>query len=287
MIRVSAKQPCPICGKPDWCLVAEDGTKVICQRIESPQRIGDAGWLHTPNEPVNYKTPFVAKNGPIRKEWTSIAARFAANPKPPLSLGLPDNALDRIPLIGWCPMEQCHTFPEVCDAGKIIGISRRFANGTKKSMFSSRRGLTLPTDWQEMPGTIFVVEGPTDAAAMIASGLCAIGRPSNSGGFRFLRALLERIPDRCIVVVGENDQKPNGLWPGKSGADMIANLLMKYLKRPVKSSLPPPTAKDVRAWLTSSERGPTSWRMRGRQLATFLDPRLPPPAGPKPGPGVK
>ena len=40
--------PCPVCGKPDWCLVAEDGSAAICARIEegSVKRCGDAGWLH-------------------------------------------------------------------------------------------------------------------------------------------------------------------------------------------------------------------------------------------------
>jgi len=37
MIRVSRRQPCPICGKPDWCLMAEDGSAAICARIEEAQ----------------------------------------------------------------------------------------------------------------------------------------------------------------------------------------------------------------------------------------------------------
>ena len=46
--RVSRSDPCPICGKPDWCVVAEDA--VICARIESLKRCGEAGWLHWPHE---------------------------------------------------------------------------------------------------------------------------------------------------------------------------------------------------------------------------------------------
>ena len=37
---------CPVCLKPDWCLIAKDGNACICARIQSNQRVGDAGWLH-------------------------------------------------------------------------------------------------------------------------------------------------------------------------------------------------------------------------------------------------
>jgi hypothetical protein len=44
--RVSGAHPCPVCGKPDWCLTSADGTAAICARVESPKRRGGAGWLH-------------------------------------------------------------------------------------------------------------------------------------------------------------------------------------------------------------------------------------------------
>lgn len=53
-----AKVKCPICGKPDWCLVSKDDpsdpAEVICNRSIAEQgsvtRIGDAGWLHVLDE---------------------------------------------------------------------------------------------------------------------------------------------------------------------------------------------------------------------------------------------
>lgn len=46
--RVNRRNPCPICGKPDWCLIARDGKAAICARIESDRPIGSkgAGWIH-------------------------------------------------------------------------------------------------------------------------------------------------------------------------------------------------------------------------------------------------
>lgn len=44
--RVNRHEPCPVCGKPDWCGVAGDGS-VHCMRVESerPARSG-GGWWH-------------------------------------------------------------------------------------------------------------------------------------------------------------------------------------------------------------------------------------------------
>lgn len=47
-LRVNRHNPCPICEKPDWCLVFEDGKTAICARIESDKPAGNkgAGWIH-------------------------------------------------------------------------------------------------------------------------------------------------------------------------------------------------------------------------------------------------
>jgi len=47
-IRVNNHNPCPVCGKPDWCLISRIGQTAICARIESSRPAGDkgAGWLH-------------------------------------------------------------------------------------------------------------------------------------------------------------------------------------------------------------------------------------------------
>ena len=39
-IRVTKRNPCPVCGKPDWCLISEDGKAAICARIESDRPAG-------------------------------------------------------------------------------------------------------------------------------------------------------------------------------------------------------------------------------------------------------
>lgn len=45
--RVSRREPCPICGKADWCRTFEDGG-VECMRVESPVSCTSGGWMHYP-----------------------------------------------------------------------------------------------------------------------------------------------------------------------------------------------------------------------------------------------
>ena len=48
MIRVGRDYPCPICGKPDWCLVFADQSKAVCARKIDPDKpqFGSAGTIY-------------------------------------------------------------------------------------------------------------------------------------------------------------------------------------------------------------------------------------------------
>lgn len=282
---MSVARPCPVCGKPDWCLIAPDGAVAVCQRVESGKRCGDAGWLHRLAEPV----PALANGKPrteSSKDWPALAAVFAAKFGPDrraelaARLGLPADALDVLPLVGFNPDHPgspCFTFPEVNATGRVVGILRRFEKGKgpngkdKLQMKGGKRGLTLPTGWQTRPSPVCVVEGLTCAAAATAAGLAAVGRPSNDGGAMLLAELFRDLPpDRDILIVGENDKKPTGDWPGRRGAETVARRLAVALGRPVRWALPPSDTKDCRDWLTATARGETPWPERGRELLAHL-----------------
>ena len=141
------------------------------------------------------------------------------------------------------------TFPERNGLGVIVGVSRRFEDGSKRCATGSRRGLTYSDGWTELPGPALIVEGASDVAAGITLGLSTIGRPSNVGGRKMLTKVLLRHSHRKVIVIGERDRKADGRWPGMDGAKSIAAGLGKTLGRTVSARLLPDDAKDLRAWL--------------------------------------
>lgn len=277
-VRVSSEAPCPVCGKPDWCVRSGDGSAVLCQRVQSGKRCGDGGWLHRLDERAS--PPRLAPKKSTQ-DWPARAARYATGLTPARRqeladlLKLPEGVFDSLPGIGVETASTAgatFTFPETDAAGCVIGVNRRFPDHSKKMLPGGKRGLTVPTGWHNVPGPVFVVEGPTDALAMTAAGLAAVGRPSNAGGAELLALLFAGVPDREVIVVGENDRKDdNGSWPGRDGAGSVARKLAADLCRPVGVALPPDGFKDVRDWLVAPDRADLPWPERGNALRTLLE----------------
>jgi hypothetical protein len=154
--------------------------------------------------------------------------------------------------VGWSARDNAWTFPECDGEGNVIGILRRFKNGQKKVMPGSQRGLYLPCGWREQKGTVYVPEGPSDVAALICDALRAIGRPSCSTGRKHLIQLFANTDDQ-ILIVGENDLKEDGHWPGRDGARKLAAALARELGNRVRWSMPPEGFKDVREFLSRKD----------------------------------
>jgi putative DNA primase/helicase len=83
-VRVSdAGVNCPICGKPDWCLVSSDNPTdpdcVICPRIkETGKPIGDAGFLHIRHHRNTNKNIYTNLREPllIVEGWSDVCAAY-------------------------------------------------------------------------------------------------------------------------------------------------------------------------------------------------------------------
>lgn len=151
------------------------------------------------------------------------------------------------------------------DKANLRPVGRHFRepDGTKKTFGDHKaphkRGLTLLGDdwakaWPNSPprSAVYIVEGATDTCALDAMGLPVIGRPGNRAGADIIAGVLklcEWSADREIIVVGENDHKPErGLWPGRDGARHVARELVRRLGRTVKVAMPPDGFKDSRQW---------------------------------------
>lgn len=91
---------------------------------------------------------------------------------------------------------------------------------------------------------VLVVEGMSDVAAAYDLGFPAIGKPNNIGGQNIVAELVR---GRTVIVMGENDKKANGEWPGQIGASMSLKSCLTTTGK-ARILFPPEHVKDLRAW---------------------------------------
>lgn len=287
-IKEYTKEPCPICDHAGWCGRREDGL-VLCKRPPNPPQVAGyiykglakdgqtamyvaAGREHRGRAippPARVERPSVS-SATLNETHTTPVAALTPELRCALAaeLGLPEAILSELN-IGWSENARHHAvndlsgayiFPEYNGQGRLIGLSYRFpadkvahlidtdgkSIGNKSTPSGLRRGLTLPLGWKDMPDPVLIVEGPSDVLAGRAVGLSVIGRPSNCGGVEFI-AQLSR--NRQVIVLAENDRKPDGLWPGKEGAELVVRHLETTWGRPVPVAFPTEGIKDLRDWV--------------------------------------
>ncbi|MCC7146263.1 MAG: AAA family ATPase [Phycisphaeraceae bacterium] len=173
--------------------------------------------------------------------------------------------------------------PERNGQGEIIGHSIRRDDGSKTFEPGGHRGLTLAWPLHDYAGSsdadpVIIVEGASDAAAGMDLDFVTIGRPSCTGGLDFLRELLA---DRHVLIIGENDTKPDAdpdTRPGKVGAEKIASGLLG-IAASVRVIFPPEGVKDLRAWTIAG-----ATRLDVMDAAERAVPLEAPPPAPTAGP---
>jgi hypothetical protein len=94
----------------------------------------------------------------------------------------------------------------------------------------------------------------SETEAVAAAKALVAGWPDAEDAFWRLRG---GPPERRLVVLGENDCKPHGEWPGRKAAVEVSQKLTRQLDRPVVWALPPDKAKDVRQWVLARGPDPT------------------------------
>jgi hypothetical protein len=263
-IRVSKSQPCPICGRADYCGFTPDGTAVRCMRTPndhpSISRDGETGWMHKldGDRAVQVRGRIdgrAAEPATVRHDLPDLMRNYHTAINPPrldrfaAAMGLDVANLRRLG-IGWAHDKGAWAFPMYDGAARLVGIRLRTPEGGKYTIRGSHNGLFIP-DQLPMTGTLYIAEGPTSSCALLDLGLAAIGRPSCSGGTAYIRALLAACGRRDVVIVGDHDERktrPDGssFYPGQEGADALAQQIVR-LCRSVKVIVPP-FCKDARDW---------------------------------------
>ena len=253
--RLPRHERCPVCGHKEWCLIGDDGIRVICQRAPSQNRWKDAGWLHYLDSPMADIPTFSKPESAVTKpDCENILQRYRLDTTTPrlerLSglLGVTVASLRRIEA-RWSENHHAWAFPMRNAAGDVIGIRLRAEDGAKWAVRDSRQGLIIPRQLNPDDRLLLICEGPTDTAAMLDLGFNAIGRPSCRGCERdtaeFCRSR------RAYPVIAANydepKQRPDGseFYPGQEGAQELAARLGRC------RIIYPPKHKDFRAWINA------------------------------------
>jgi putative DNA primase/helicase len=256
---VTKRRPCPACGHPDWCAWTQKGWLKCERSADAPEGMTlvsqkDGGALFKPERassdchvPTRSSGTFdaFAIFGDLRdlQRECGKAASDVAVGSLARDLGV---SAESLRAIGVGRLKSNWTFPEWNDRGEVIGLATRSPTGKKSFKRGGHRGLVLPAEMPARGGPVLLVEGPTDVAACLTLGLPAVGRPSCTGGTDFLARM--RFPNG-VTVVGENDLKSDGKWPGRDGAKRTAETLASAWGREVPWTLVPEGHKDVRDWL--------------------------------------
>lgn len=211
-VRVSADNPCGICGHDTWCLIAKDGKSVICPRVPSQRSRGELGYVHPyDGEPVKVHAEPPTPVPPVeitalaqqyhhamtRERWSALS----------LEIGVSIRALQSI-YAGWSG--SAYSFPMFNGKG-TCGIRFRGENGKKWSLKGGATGLFLPSHTPGGVGTLYVAEGPTDLAALTSWGLYAVGRPNATACRDLVIEYIHAICPRRVVIVSDNDASGDGL----------------------------------------------------------------------------
>ena len=241
--KVSVKRPCPACGKPDWCFFSGDGQSVVCARVQSDRRAGEAGWLHSLSAPMPQFYSAPREDHPA-KDFETIWQRLADRTPTgfaPYQADLLGVSADALSAIGCAEYhEGVAAFPMKNDRGLIVGVRLRSRDARKWAIRGSQQGLFYGRE----PGErIIICEGPTDTAAMLSAGFDAIGRPSCRGCVDWTLAACRK---RHVIILADAD------GPGRVGAYELADKMFRAAR--TLRIAEPLGFKDAREWLRASSR---------------------------------
>ena len=263
-VRVTKRRPCPICERLGWCGFSADGAVVHCMRVPSDHPTKAGGWIHRLTEPMGSMPPPRRARRPAERhriDCVALMQRYAGDTAPGSVrrlaglLGVSCVSLKRLG-VAWAAEHHAWACPMYDADMNIIGLRLRDADGKKWAVRGSRNGLFVPdAGLPEQCELVLVAEGPTDVAALLDLGFCAIGRASCSGQVDMLVDVLYR---RNVVIVADRDEakkRPDGseFYPGQEGAERLAEALFGRA-RTVKV-IKPLQGKDAREWKLAGATG--------------------------------
>ena len=252
--KVSRQNPCPICShlhtNQSWCLIDSNAKLAICPRVESPQKIGEAGYLHSFSSkplPAPYGKNFQVEPKKPNPEMSELQLKFRSKITPAKleeiakKWGVSIATIDKMSC-GWDG--SAWTFPMRSADGKIIGYRRRLPCGKKLCVLGSSLGIIVPAIAQKnLQDTLYITEGESDLSAAIELNMNAIARPGCQSCETIIKYFAR---GKNIVIIADNDTV------GIEGAKKLQASLMRNTKSCIIIT-PPPTHKDLRSWATNEK----------------------------------
>lgn len=273
-VRVNRAHPCPVCGKPDWCLFTRDGGAAICPRTESGTDLGESGFLHRLREhegdrPGVDRKPHRSTRDLARRsavpDLTKLSDRFRSLVTDRSLEMLSEKLGPAVPVstlkafgVGWSRHHMAWSIPSWNPlVNAVTGIQLRRVDGGKLSVKGSRYALYCPRELAYDP-TLLICEGASDAMSGYTLGFRMVcGRHNCKSGVEYIvNVIVKRKPVR-VVIVADGDDHGAGL----DGAMSLAEKLAVHHKD-VVVFLPPEPFKDLRAWANS---GATRTDVEGRR----------------------
>lgn len=262
--HVEPRNPCPICGKTDWCQYGDRAVK--CMRVESPKVCPSGGWYHfyeqLPSKPL-FKTilPKPTNVGQSTVDISAILTLWLGKTRGlfyadmSVDLGVSEASLITIGAVQ--PQGKTHkgypyptgsiAFPMYDSSGKMIGLRIRSPN-YKWTLPGSRNGFFAPTNFM-LWGRLYIPEGATDLAALYTLGLNGVSRPNSQSCIPEMVAMIKTIDCTEVVIISDNDERTKvgnkEIRPGMIGAKLLQSKLVGV----VRSTIWIPPTKDLRSFL--------------------------------------
>ena len=243
---------CPLCDHDDSCCISRDGSKILCSRTESDLLIGEphaGGYIHATNgEYKNLKMPKKKKfKAPInwntlnklyeqkitRTQICDLAKEFVIYSGFLIHLGM-----------GWDG--EAYTFPVKSPDGEIIGIQRRFKDGSKCMVKGSSLGLFVSC--LEPQDTLYITEGVSDLACLLDLGFYGIAKPSAKVGNQMVIEYVGKTLPKQITIICDNDK------PGIQGVIELARMITFNFNVKLTVMSPPLSIKDLRKWIKEKSK---------------------------------
>lgn len=241
--RVSRSLPCPICShlhtRQGWCVVDPVRGLSICPRVESPQKIGEAGWLHGAQiaQGVHIQRLLVLERSAVdwHKIWQSARDQCKQSDINRLAESICVDP-EAIKKIGVGIYEGSWAFAMRGGDNGVCGVKLRTPDGKKLCVKGSRLGLVVPESYDSALNTLWITEGESDLAVAVSWNLNALGR---MGCRSSVQQIVDRSKGKEVVIIADRDEA------GIAGA----TALVKSIGRMSRSVIVvQPNAKDLREW---------------------------------------